>query len=103
MKCRPPSGPVLASALEAVATCPARTVLALQQLLAVPPSQAWDLADILLSHIQVGVKYISFSHLFVIVVSIVGTLAFRCPLGWNGFFCNDSVIYVTIISVFCCL
>jgi hypothetical protein len=49
----PPSGAVLAAALEAVAACPARTVLALHQLLAVPPSQAWGLADILLGHIQV--------------------------------------------------
>ena len=58
LKCGPPSGPVLAAALGAVAACPARTLLALQQLLAVPPSQAWHLAEVLLAHIQVGTRYL---------------------------------------------
>jgi hypothetical protein len=57
LRCGPPSGTVLAAALGSVSTCPARTILALQQLLAVPPSQAWPLADILLSHIQVNIMW----------------------------------------------
>merc|ERR1740128_29006 len=49
---RPLTGSALEKALRGVSNCPARTILALNRIQELPPSRAWELAEVFISNIK---------------------------------------------------